>query len=97
MAYKIKYVASARQDMLDIALHLSRFYESTFPKFIARLDRSVARLVDMPYMGIAYRNYRRLVVGDYLVFYQVDEAGRTIQIYRILHGAQDVSAIQAGL
>jgi hypothetical protein len=31
-----------------------------------------------------------LAVGDYLVFYMVNEEEKTVEIHRIFHGSQDV-------
>jgi len=90
MDYNISYIESAKKDVFDIAQYLSQFYENTFAKFVEQLDRSVGNLAQMPHMGMIYKNYRRLVVSDYLVFYQVNEDTRTVQIFRVLHGSQDI-------
>ena len=34
-------------------------------------------------------DYRRLVMGDHLVFYMVDEEKKMIEIHRVLHGSRD--------
>jgi len=44
----------------------------------------------MPYLGMVYEDFHRLIVDDYLVFYQVDEAKQSIFIARVLHGSQDI-------
>jgi len=92
MDYSISYIESAKRDVFDIAQYLSQFYESTFAKFIEKLDHGIGNLVQMPHMGMVYKNYRRLVVSDYLVFYRVNEEARTIEIFRILHGSQDIQS-----
>ena len=93
MTYKIQYLPVVRQDIADIKAYLSQFYENTFPNFMAKLERSVKKLGDMPYMGVEYKDFRRIVVGDYLVFYRVNEPMRTVQVYRILHGAKNIQRI----
>ena len=35
-------------------------------------------------------DYRRMVVGDYLVFYMVKEESKTVEIHRILHETQNI-------
>jgi len=97
MTYNIQYLPTMRQDIADIKAYLSQFYENTFPNFMAKLERNVKNLEDMPYIGVAYKDYRRLVVDDYLVFYKVDETMHTVQIFRVLHGAQDILNMQANL
>ena len=90
--FKIVFLSTAEEDVEEIAEHLSQYYESTFPKFMTSLRKSITHLEEMPYMGMAYENFRRLVVGDYLVFYKVDEETRIVRIHSILHGTQDISA-----
>lgn len=94
MSYSIQYLPTVRQDVADIKAYMTQFYESTFTSFMTRFERSVDNLVELPYIGVAYKDYRRLVVGDYLVFYQVNETKRIVQIHRILHGAQDLPTPQ---
>jgi len=67
-----------------------QFYENTYPKFISMLDRNMASIEIMPYLGMVYEDFRRLVMDDYLVFYQVDEDKNIIFVARILHGSQDI-------
>ena len=88
--FRVIYLPSAKQNLREIALYLSQFYENTLGKFMDHLDKSVSHLEEMPYMGIAFGNFRRLVVGDYLVFYKVDEEVRIVWMYRILHGTQNL-------
>jgi len=90
MAYKIIYLPAAEQDIDDIAAYLSQFYKSTFAKFMTMFNESILYLQDSPYIGTAYKNYRKLVVLNYLVFYKVDEKQKVIKIHRILHGKRDL-------
>jgi addiction module toxin, RelE/StbE family len=89
MAYKIVYLPVAEQDINDIASYLSQFYENTVGKFITSLDKSISRLSDNPYIGTAYRSYRKLVVSEYLVFYKVDDEDNVVIIFRVLHSSRD--------
>jgi plasmid stabilization system protein ParE len=48
----------------------------------------------MPYMYPAYEyfpDYRKIVIGNYLAFYTVNEEDKTIEIHRILPGIWDLS------
>ena len=74
MTYKIKYLPLAVQDLNDIARYLSGFYPKTAnPKMceIYPLDPV----------------YRQMVVEQYLVFYQVNDYARTVEIHRVLRGS----------
>jgi len=93
MVYRIIYLPKADQNLLSIDEYLEQFYPSTASKFFTELDRKVLLLQEMPYIGEQYPHnstYRRLVVGDFLVFYIVDEDKQVIQVHRVLHGSRDI-------
>ena len=93
MIYQIKYLSDAAADRDDIKIYLSQYYESTVNKFFTLLKEKTARLKRYPYSCPVYEDdpdYRRLVVGDYLVFYMVDELSKTVEIHRIFHGSRDI-------
>ena len=92
--YKVVFLAAADQNLLDIDEYLSRFYQNTAADFFEALDKKILLLQDMPYIGAEFahdKKYRRLVVGNYVVFYIVDEERHIVEIHRILHGAQDAA------
>jgi plasmid stabilization system protein ParE len=51
-------------------------------------------LEDTPYMYPPYEEdsfFRRMVVGDYILFYSVDEVRNIIPIHRIFHHSRNVT------
>ena len=93
MKYRIKYLSETVTDLADIRAYLIRYYESTVRKFFALLKEKTARLKEFPYSCPIFEDdpdYRKLVVGNYLVFYIVNENDKTIEIHRILHGSRDI-------
>jgi len=90
MTYKVRYLPTMRRDVAEIKAYMSQFYESTFSNFMDKLRRSTSLLENMPYMDTVYKNYRRLVVDDYLVFYKIDEALKFVEIYRVIHGSKNI-------
>jgi len=93
MKYKIKYLPDVVTDRDEIKMYLSQYYESTVRNFFDLLREKITRLKEYPYSCPAYEHdpdYRKLVVGDYLVFYMVNEPDKTVEIHRIFHGTQDV-------
>jgi plasmid stabilization system protein ParE len=66
MKYSIRTLQTADRDLALIDDYLYGFYTSTAAKFFERYDRQTALLEDNPYMGAAYKDYRRLVILDYL-------------------------------
>jgi len=91
--YSIKYLPDAALDRDDIKKYLSQFYEDTVGRFFSALKQSTDRLKEWPYSCPAYSDdpdYRMLVVGDYLVFYMVNEDLKVVEIHRIFHGKVDI-------
>jgi addiction module toxin, RelE/StbE family len=90
MEYRLRYLPLAKQDIDEIEQYLSRFYPSTVGRFFEELQHSMRLLQDSPDMGENYRQYRRLVVQKYLVFYKVNHEECLVDIYRILRGTVDI-------
>ena len=93
MKYTIKFLQIARDDLREVRTYLSQFYPSTAGNFLTELRKQVDRLKDMPLMCEQYHDepyYRKLMVGDYLVFYHVNDENRMIEIHRVLHGSRDI-------
>ena len=94
MSFKITFLEEAEQDMDDIEEYLSQYYESTVRNFFVKLKKKVFMLEETPYMYPAYEEdpfFRRMVVGDYLLFYSVDEARSLVVIHRIFHSSRSVN------
>jgi plasmid stabilization system protein ParE len=52
----------------------------------------------MPLSCPAYEEdpfFRRMVLGDYLLFYSVDEGRKLVTIHRIFHHARDIKRLMA--
>ena len=94
--YDITYLPGANRNLLEIDEYLSQFYPSTPAKFFSELDKKIQLLKDQPYMCPKYMHnekYRRLIVGDYLLFYVVNDEDKEIVVHRILHGSQDITKL----
>ena len=90
MTYKIKYLPLAVQDLNDVAWYLSGFYPKTASRALKEMRERITKLGDNPRMCELYRHdpaYRKMVVDQYLVFYQVNENTRTVEIHRVLRGS----------
>ena len=91
MKYKVTFLPGAYHNLREIDDYLSRFYPSTPAKFFKELDKKLMLLEDCPYIGALYMpnpKYRRVIVGDYLTFYTVDDEKRLIEVHRVLHAKQ---------
>jgi len=93
MKYRLRYMEDVMTDREHIKAYLSQFYPGTLKKFFILLKKKTIRLKTFPYSCPEYEDvsdYRKLVVGDYLVFYIVNEDLKTVDIHRILHGSRDI-------
>ena len=90
MAYELRYLPLALEDIDALAAYLSRFYPGTAGRVLGEMEQRIASLRRHPRIGEEYAPdpfYRRLVVAEYLVFYHLDEAARTVDIHRVLRGS----------
>ena len=94
--YTLRYLPSARDDLQEIAEYISVDGPISALRFLKRLDKSIEKLCQFPFLGNISREkilkamgYRKLVVGYYTVFYVV--LGNVIEVRRILHCARDLS------
>lgn len=81
---------TAVQDLNDIARYLSGFYPKTASRVLKEMRDKIAKLGDNPKMCEIYPLdpvYRQMVVEQYLVFYQVNDYARTVEIHRVLRGS----------
>jgi len=93
MRYKIAYLPEARSDTRQIRRYLDQYYQSTVMNFFDLLKESIGNLKTNPLMYERYErrpDYRRMVVGDYLVFYKVLEDKHRVEIHRILHSSRQI-------
>jgi toxin ParE1/3/4 len=92
--YTIRFLRAAGEDFNDIVSYISAENRSAAEITATKIERSLARLSDHPYLGripkeedLIRLGYRFLVVENYLIFYTLEE--QTICVHRILHGARD--------
>jgi addiction module RelE/StbE family toxin len=93
LKYTVHFSPFAKEDKKEIKTYLSKFYPETPRRFTASLKEHITNLKDNPYMYPEYpenTDYRRMFVGNYIVFYKVNDAEKQINIYRILRASWDL-------
>ncbi len=93
MGYSIEYLPEAEADIDAILEHLSGYYRDTAGKFYRTLQHKIGLLADNPYMAAKWEDdpdFRRLVVGDYLVFYMVHDEVHTVEVHRVLRASWNI-------
>ena len=93
MKYSIYYSQFAKDDKKEIKTYLSKFYPQTPRRFTTSLKQHISNLKENPYMySIYFENteIRSMIVDNYVVFYEIIEKEKKIEIYRILRASWDL-------
>ena len=93
MKYTVRFSPFAKEDKEGIKAYLSKFYPQTPRRFSALLKERINKLKDNPYIYPEYSentDYRFMFVGNYSVFYKVNNEEKHIDIYRILRASWDL-------
>jgi addiction module RelE/StbE family toxin len=93
LKYKVRFSPFAKNDRKEIIVYLSKFYPETPHRFTVLLKEHITNLKENPYIYPEYSenlNYRRMLVGNYIVFYKVNDTEKQIDIYRILRASWDL-------
>lgn len=97
-SYEIQFSIKAKEDLHEIISYIKdELLESTIAlKYAQTIRREVKKLEQLPerfaIIGIDSKkceNIRKLIVKNYVIFYRVFEAEKTVQILRILYGGSD--------
>lgn len=96
--YKVFIYPTAKQDLTDIVDYLNTLSPKTALKYYDMLTEGITGLSTLPFrcprpkdLALAAKGYRYLLVGNYLVFYVVED--RTVQIRRILYAKGNYQAL----
>ena len=97
--YKVEFLASAKDDMLQIANYISNdLYNPTAAmKLIAKLENAKNSLKQFPLTHPKHESdtvetvFRKILVDNYVMFYIVD--GDNVYVAFVLHQRQDFDTI----
>ena len=100
--YKLEYLPVARKDILEIIKYIGQ--ELNNPAAAERLITSIVekleRLTELPYINPVHttirplnKDYRKLRVNNYTVFYWVDEYTKVITVARVIYSKRDFDNI----
>ena len=92
--YRLKFLPAAKSDRVAIRKYLAQFYDNTVHNFFTLLKTRLSQLKQFPFSCPLYEDahdYRMMTVGDYLVFYKVNEAEKIVEVHRIFHHSRNIS------
>ena len=91
MDYRLLYTQKALKDLAEIIGHIAEDDAQAASRFGSSLVAHVELLARFPHMGGAIRKrplVRKLLHSPFLVYYQVGQAKREIEVLHIRHGAR---------
>lgn len=98
--YQLEFLPTAQRDLIEIVQYISRELNNpaSAKELAGELISSAEKLRDFPYMYPVYypiralkREYRKLPVKNYLLFYWVDEQEKTITVARVIYARRNYS------
>ena len=100
--YKLEYLPVAQGDMVDIVRYLSKELKNPIAadNLANEFVKSAEALINFPYSNPVYhpirplkKEYRKLLVKDFIMFYYVDEAEKIITIARVIYAKRGYGKI----
>jgi plasmid stabilization system protein ParE len=76
-----------------IISYLNQYSMTAANRLFEKIKSNMEYVKENPYLYEIYERrpqFRRMVVGDYLVFYKINEEEKTVEIHHIFHGRMDI-------
>ena len=98
MPYSLEYLPAARQDMIDIVRYVNGELGNPVAadQLAIELIEAGDSIPEFPYANPAYipirplqHEYRKLLVGRYIMFYWVDEVEKRVTVARVVYARRD--------
>ena len=94
---RIKKSPAARADLIDIWQYIADDSSAEADRFLDTIEDVLLLITESPKMGkrkdeLALQ-IRSFPVGDYRIFYRELDAGKGIEVVRVLNAAQDINAV----
>ena len=102
MNYSLDITESFENDVGSVIEYISHklYNPAAAERLLNDAETTVSKIAENPFLYPVYhdeiiseKGYRYAVVSKYLIFYSVDEAGKTIHISRFLYGGQNIAEI----
>ena len=100
--YNLIYLPAARQDMVDIVRYISRVLGNPIAaeRLAETLIEAWERIAVFPYANPAHRpirllkrEYRKLLVQNYLMLYWVDEENQCVTVARVVYAKRNYTML----
>ncbi len=95
MNYSIVFSEDADLELEDIIDYISQDNENNALKFSARMVSNIEE--KLSFMPMMYREYKETMrifpYGNYIIFYEINEKKKQVEILHIIHWARDLAEI----
>ena len=100
--YRLEFMPLARQDLIETARYISHELKNPAAarRITNRLVEAAQRLTEFPYGYAIYvpirplnREYRKIPVENYCVFYTVDEKTKTVTVVRVIYAGRNIERL----
>ncbi len=98
MSYQVRITETAKQNLREIAFYIAEHAmdREIAKRFVMALREECKRLADSPQAGALPKDrilrsfdFRYIVYKDYLIFYNIDEEHRTVNVLAIFNAKKD--------
>jgi addiction module RelE/StbE family toxin len=102
MGFKVKYSQQSSADLTEIIRYINDelFSPQAAERFLNEVTRKTDLLSENPYLFPIYQDeklvqdgYRFIAIGNYLLFYIVDDINTIVNIVRIIYGKRNIPAV----
>lgn len=100
--YKLEYLPVAQRDMVEIVRYISGELQNPVAaeRLAMELVNAAESVLTFPYALPAYqpirslkREYRKILVQNFFVFYWVDEERKLVTVARVVYAKRDISRL----
>jgi len=100
--YQLEFLPIARQDMIDISRYISHelLNPTAAEKLADAMIDAAEMLADFPYINAIHQSikplkkeYRKLIVKNYIMFYWIDEKEKKVTIARVIYARRDYEGL----
>lgn len=97
--YKVEFLPAAQNDMLEIVQYISRTLcnAQAAERLAEKMVSEAETLSRFPYANPIYypirtlkREFRKLPVDNYIIFYWVDENTKSVTVARVIYAKRDL-------
>ena len=100
--YKLEYLPVAQRDMVEIVRYISGELQNptAADRLVMELVNAAESVLTFPYALPSYqpirslkREYRKILVQNFLMFYWVDEEKKLVTVARVVYAKRDVARL----